>query len=341
MIKRLIVAAIAITIVVALGEILTGVFLVPSTGSFPAALFIADQDRGMALRPGFNGPVIRAGHVFHVGINASGYRDNDWHTLPSGRVRVLGIGSSALFGVGIEAENSITAQLKRRSGGSADILNAGVYAYGPPQALATLRRECTSLRPAVIVYFHEYKMTRRDFLEPRRNVSTLASADPGRAERQWGLRLEALRSYASSKGLHPRQIVELMIGLDRLSPDYVRTRYMSSELPEFPETGPATAAAIIEDMATESRACGAHFIAALLPSPAEAYYGVRERHSLELLALLQNLAAAVRVVDLGDDWPLGQQTNLPGLDYFNAAAAERLSARLWPHILAVSESKSP
>jgi hypothetical protein len=316
-----IVTLLALVGVLALAEIGASLVL-PSSGDVPPDLFVADATRGLALRPGFHGTVTRAGHRFDVSIDAAGYRDDP---LPDGPTpRLLVVGSSAGFGVGLPRDASLVGQIARDLAPRYAVMNASVYTYGPLQSLETLRRECRGVRPELVLYLHEYKNTRSDFLALR-NASADAGAEAPTTRPT--VSLVALRSLLSNNDLHPRQIVERLIGLDRLPIDY-RNRYITTVGPEFSPENARRAASMIGDMATEAQRCGADFRMAVLPGPNEAYYGIAEPATEALLAALRTAGQGDLVIDTRAGIKRGSVFFLSGIDYPNAAGAAYLGARI-------------
>ena len=293
-------------------------FFVPTSGVTSPGLFIPDAVRGSALQPGFHATMTRAGHRFEVTINKNGYRDAEWN-LEDTRPRVLVVGSSATFAVGLPREAGIAAQLAAQLGSDVVVLNTGTYTYGLVSELETIRRECPATHPFLVLYIHEYKNTRRDFLELRPvEADDAPSAD---TVARWGVTLPALRTLLSINGLHPRQLVERMIGLDRLPRSYVE-RYAMTTGPGFAPENAGRAAALIEDMDEAAQHCGAQFLMAVLPGPAEAYYGLREPATEALLAALRTAGSGDKVVDTRPSIPLGCDCFLSAYDYPSATGPE-------------------
>lgn len=324
-----------VTILVAVlfgADFLAGRFLIPASGSYPPGLFVRDASRGLALRPNFLAIVTRAGISFPVSINSAGYRDLEWKD--DGRTRLLLVGSSATFGVGLAREAGIASKLAAALGPEVAVLNAGVYSYGPPQILRTIEKECAPLHPRLVLYLHEYKATRRDFLTDRVFSEADDTVDPAAAPAppvMSSLSLISLRTYLSSHGLHPRQIGERLFGLDRLSPQYLLPRYAST-LPsaEFTVEGTREAARLIISMDAMARNCGARFAMAVLPGPTESYYGLREPATELVLKQLADSPQPIRVLDVRTGIPRGSRFTLPGLDYPNEAGTTWAVSRLIP-----------
>jgi hypothetical protein len=287
-------------------------------------MFVADAARGIALAPGFDREVTRV-TSFRVTVNRQGYRDRDWEAARE--PRILLVGSSATFGFGLEPHDGIAARLGEALGPNAAVLNAGVYSYGPPQILATIERECPRSHPAVIVYMHEYKLTRRDFLANRSPESVTGEA--GAAPRRFGLTVPALRETLSNHGWHPRQVIERLRGLDDLPPDYVMSHYaVAKPSAEYCADCAARAVDAIRRMRAASAGCGAGFLMAVLPGPAEAYYGLREPATEDVLTALRGTKREISILDLRSEIPRGTRLNIPGLDYPNAASAAWIARHL-------------
>jgi hypothetical protein len=305
-------------------EFAVGRFLLAESGAFPDDMFVSDATRGIALAPGFDREVVRV-MPFRVTVNREGYRDREWSETRA--PRVLLVGSSAAFGVGLDARDGIAARLGAALGPEAAVLDAGVYSYGPPQILATIERECPRWQPAAIVYVHEYKLARRDFLSNRSPASVVGGT--GEAPRRFGLALPALRAYLSNQGWHPRQIVERLRGLDRLTPDYLVAHYaVTKPSPEYCADCAARAAETIRRMRAASTGCGARFLMAVLPGPAEATYGMREPATEAVLAALRRAEGDFPIFDLRAEVPRGTRFHIPGLDYPNAPGAAWIAAHL-------------
>jgi hypothetical protein len=316
------------------GAELVASWALPTTGVVPPDLFIADATRGLALRPGFHGTLTRAGHTFDVRIDDAGHRDDRSHE--GATPHLLVVGSSAGFGVGLSRESSLVGQLAHDLAGRFDVINASVYTYGPVQALDTLQRECSSTQPALVFYLYEYKNTRDDFLLPR-HFSAEAEID---APNKPTVTLLSLRSLLSDNHLHPRQITERLIGLDRLSLDY-RNRYVTTTGPGFSSANADRVGAIIGEMVAAARACGADFRVAILPGPNEAYYSIAEPATERVLAVLRAAGYGERVIDTRAGIPRGSDFFLTGIDYPSAAGSAYLGARIAAGIPAVTSKQSP
>jgi hypothetical protein len=288
--------------------------MMPRSGAFPKGIFVADADRGIAFAPGFDGSVTRVRRI-HVSINAQGYRDSDWKKKSAPRVMLAG--SSATVGLGLEANQMIGARLGEILG-DVSVLNAGIYSYGPPQILSTIERECARWHPQVVVYMHEYKLTRRDFLVNRGVGGNANAAEDEKEASVASLRLNALRAFLSNHGLHPRQLAEKVFGFEQLSPTYLSAHYAATRpSSEFCADCAERTVRFIRAMKPAAEACGAGFVMAVLPGTTEAYYGLREPATDEVLSRLRSAEPNFPIVDLRNGIPIGSRFTIPALDYFN------------------------
>lgn len=297
---------------------------------FPPGLFIPDDERGYAQRPGFSGRY-DGGVSFAIDINRSGYRGPDFPA--DKRPAILLLGSSATFGLGVEEPQTFRAQIEGRLGSPSPVVNAGVYGYGPPQSLRTLLRECRSHRVAIAVYIYEYKMPRADFLlEQSRTVSngTVINRQPGPSiappASRWpdAVRLVGLRAFLSQRGWHPSQLWARWRGFDDRAA-LTRDRAMTANAADFPSHNIAVVAEWIGRLAAAAQECGASFVLAVLPDASEAFYGIREPATEAVLSQIGN---SIEVWDLRSAIEPGTVSVIPGMDYPRPEVVARLAAEI-------------
>jgi lysophospholipase L1-like esterase len=94
---------------------------------------------------------------YSIRINAHGYRDIErpW-AKPPGVRRILGLGDSFTFGMGVELEKTYLKRLEALlldSGRNVDAINAGVIAYGAWQCLTVLEEDGRRYEPDLVIYF--------------------------------------------------------------------------------------------------------------------------------------------------------------------------------------------
>jgi lysophospholipase L1-like esterase len=95
----------------------------------------------------------------HVSINAHGLRDvaRSWHKPPD-TFRILGLGDSFTFGIGVDLEATYLKQLEsllNKAHGHArfDVINAGVSGYNLYQATTYLKEHGLNFEPDMVLYF--------------------------------------------------------------------------------------------------------------------------------------------------------------------------------------------
>jgi hypothetical protein len=306
----------------------------PRDNGFPAGLFSNRPGAEYAATPRWSGDISRI-HPHHISINSQGYRDDEWSTQPDGS-RVLMIGSTAIFGLGVEKQDRLSERLAAHL--NTTVHNAGMYGYGPPQALATIRELCNHGSYRTVLYVHEYKLTRNDFMQEKArtvangelvNVRGPAKGFSTPMEPPWlgqRLRLLALREMLSSHGLAPRQIYENWQGPGSFDEAYFLTRYAATaDEVSFPAKNVKLAVGYIREMQSAAQRCGAGFAVVLLPGPAENRLRRSEPATRSLLTML---GSTVPIIDLRHSLPRERQLLLPGLDYFNPTALDEFALRL-------------
>jgi lysophospholipase L1-like esterase len=102
-------------------------------------------------------PNVRGVHAgVPVSFNGLGYRDAERATQPApGAVRVLALGDSVTFGMGVSQERTYPRQtealLSTLHGGPVEVLNLGMPGYNTLHQLAQLRELGLALQPKVVV----------------------------------------------------------------------------------------------------------------------------------------------------------------------------------------------
>jgi hypothetical protein len=118
-------------------------------------LFRTDSLLFWSLRPGF----ARDWEGTHVHVNAAGLRTPEVAPRRPGELRILSLGESSSFGIGVDDDETYAAQLERllgrRLARRVTVINAGVPAYSSFQSLLWLRHRGTALDPDVVLFYHE------------------------------------------------------------------------------------------------------------------------------------------------------------------------------------------
>lgn len=94
------------------------------------------------------------GKPWRYRINSRGFRGDEWtDSARSGKHRLIMMGDSFTFGVGLEESEAVPAVVQQKLGTTAfEVINAGVSGWGPQNALAWLETEGSSLSGNCLVY---------------------------------------------------------------------------------------------------------------------------------------------------------------------------------------------
>lgn len=121
----------------------------------PGGFYIPDPPGRYRLSPGYRGSIYnRAEYSNEIRINQAGLRGPEVGSSSDEILRVLVVGDSFVFGVGVEDTDTFTALLPARLGAhdkpAAEGLNAGIPAFGVPDAESWFRRHGVKLEPDVV-----------------------------------------------------------------------------------------------------------------------------------------------------------------------------------------------
>lgn len=124
---------------------------------------VPDSELGWRMKPFFN----KEG-VHH---NSRGFRSNREYPLKPGTPRILAIGDSMTYGLGVQDNSTFPAYLEQMTG--IEVVNAGVNAYGADQALRMWEIEGERLHPTHVILgytvddFFRNELSFRDAAKPR------------------------------------------------------------------------------------------------------------------------------------------------------------------------------
>jgi lysophospholipase L1-like esterase len=117
--------------------------------------FVSDSELGYRTAPGFEGRVVRQGQYDELfKTNALGLRDDEIGPRDGLTPRILVVGDSLAFGLGVGQGESFSDVLERRldaSGERVEIVNAGVVGYGLDQYDAWLARLLPQIEPDMVL----------------------------------------------------------------------------------------------------------------------------------------------------------------------------------------------
>ena len=135
-------------------------WLAPQVSRRPR-LWQYDAQLGWRHIPGASGRMVGPEYDVEVRINADGLRARDYaREKESGVWRLLTCGDSFVEGWGVEAEQSVSAQLEQRlhsptPGGAVEVINFGVAGYGTDQELLFFEELGRQYQPdQVVVFFY-------------------------------------------------------------------------------------------------------------------------------------------------------------------------------------------
>lgn len=121
----------------------------------PGGLYEPDPPGRVRLSPGYEGRISnRAEYSTPIRINTAGLRGPETGPPSASTMRILAIGDSFVFGVGVDDDETFVWRLAGRlteSGVAAEGLNAGVPTFGVPDAVGWLERHGLALAPDVVV----------------------------------------------------------------------------------------------------------------------------------------------------------------------------------------------
>lgn len=121
----------------------------------PGGFYMPDPPGPYRLSPGYRGRIYnRAEYSNEIRINEAGLRGSEIGPSSEEILRVLIVGDSFVFGVGVEDSETFTALLPKnlaRMGFAAEGLNAGIPAFGVPDVESWFRRHGADLDPDVVV----------------------------------------------------------------------------------------------------------------------------------------------------------------------------------------------
>lgn len=118
-------------------------------------MYVANNDYNFGLSPGYRNRMSTDEFNNDVFINLQGYRDTqngdlDLDAVSAGKRKILFLGDSLTFGVGVNYKNSFVGKFLE----SNDYypINAGVPSFGPLNSLAQLKKIGHSTKPAIVIY---------------------------------------------------------------------------------------------------------------------------------------------------------------------------------------------
>ncbi|RMG07021.1 MAG: hypothetical protein D6731_24655 [Planctomycetota bacterium] len=263
---------------------------------FRPGILRADPELGWALRPNYRGVRYEYAHQAATSTDSLGYRGPEW-TAARARapLRVLCLGDSVTFGIGVADEETYPAQLEsllRGRGQAASVYDAGVPGYDTVQEAVVYQRLAARIHPQVVVL----AWLPNDLAEPSQELRKQVRFIDGhmihdeRKYRRWKRRVEHRGLYASALyrffRVRSQNLIEAL--RRREPPPRIEPKPLDYSLRP------------LEAIARRAREDGAHLVVVLVPT--------REQVAgREPIAQHERMGAAARelgaeVVDLAAAW---------------------------------------
>jgi lysophospholipase L1-like esterase len=142
-----------------LAEVLVRLLLEPP-GRWPVSeespVIVEHPSLGYALRPGAAGRYTAGGHAAPMRINQQGWRDSPLPDAVRADLRLLAVGDSFTFGLGVDSTEPWPEQLEQLLGATpgrrAAVVNAGVPGYSARQMRQVIEGLLPELRPQAVVF---------------------------------------------------------------------------------------------------------------------------------------------------------------------------------------------
>jgi hypothetical protein len=117
-------------------------------------MYQADDELGMILNPGWEGFISDLEYKTRIKINSDGIRDNE-HQPDSSQKKIVVVGDSFAFGLGVDFEDTFSAVLEKKVR-DVEVIKAGISSYGAKQSLLMAKRMSDKYQPEIILFaFYE------------------------------------------------------------------------------------------------------------------------------------------------------------------------------------------
>jgi hypothetical protein len=256
-----------------LGEVLLHFFW-PQRSSVTAGMFESDPAAGYRIRPNYRNEIRVPEYRTAIFTDAGGYRvPRRAEAPPPDCRRILAIGDSFTFGVGVDAEAAFPLQLEgeleQSTGGAWCARNGGVGGYGPLRSARLLETKQGEFRPEIVVHA---VYVGNDLLDS--NPATYLEQPRIEGGRMVSQRRDAIARARRYLRIHSHLYSFLRANLYELylaSPLAAKSQALDPMgLAEWPAwirdvTWPACAQSIL-DIAAWCREHGAHYLVVLVPA---------------------------------------------------------------------------
>ncbi len=227
--KRLARLAVLLLVLIPAGEILVRAvehFLAPSGSLY--SLIVPQLGSRFVLRPNADLTVPERYGNIRYRLNREGYRDIDHDPEAKSARRVLLLGDSVTFGLGVPQDRIYAAELERglsaRTEHPYEVINLAVFAYDTLDELAAFNEDGAKYHPATVIlqfYLNDFSVR----MKVKGNPAT-GAAPPAPPAPTFGQRLIAIKNRVLFGSALYRRLNQLVTGLSyRLFHDLRRERY--------------------------------------------------------------------------------------------------------------------
>ena len=128
------------------------IFWYRDDGAFPHVnVYVPDDELGVRLEPGASQRFqLRDNPISSIRINSSGYRGANFPAVDDASEEILVVGDSQVFGLGVEEDETFSAQLAALTGRT--VINGGVPTYGPTEYTAVARELTGKRKTKTVIY---------------------------------------------------------------------------------------------------------------------------------------------------------------------------------------------
>tara|TARA_B100000315_G_C14588363_1_gene594374 strand:+ start:2063 stop:3118 length:1056 start_codon:yes stop_codon:yes gene_type:complete len=135
--------------------------------AYPKGMFVEDELLCHELSKDYEGSIKTAEFSINIKTNSQGLRDSEYsYEKPADTTRILGLGDSFQFGVGVEGEevylNVLEQNLNKNSNGKYEVMNMGVLGYGLDQQQKYFNEEGKKYNPDIVILsFYQNDVVRK------------------------------------------------------------------------------------------------------------------------------------------------------------------------------------
>jgi len=265
---------------------------------FSPGIYAADSQLGWKLAPSYRGVHRGRDRDSSVATNALGFRGPEWNPAhENSTLRILVLGDSCTFGLGVEEQETFPAQLERvlrRERYDASVFNAGVPGYDTMQEAMLLRRIAPVVEPQVVVV----DWLPNDALERSQDLISSLQVIDGYLVKDVE-QYEEWRHHAERTGIQSSALFRLLSARLKM----LRSWLASDEdrVIRIDSAAMAYSLDALADIEHQARAIGARLVLVLFPRREEVEQADRPLDHYENLVAFAR-AHDIRVVDLAALW---------------------------------------